>query len=420
MKLLTLVLSAGLCLAVFAADWPQWRGPDRSARSAETGLLKAWPKDGPRLLWQNKDVGDGYSTPAVAGDRVYMLSNRGLDDEYVLALSARDGKVLWTTTLGKVGNPDQRPSYPCSRSTPTVEGNTVYALSSDGDLASLDAATGKVNWKRSLRADFGGQPHTWAYSESPLIDGDALIVTPGGPKATMVALNKKTGAVIWESAVPGGDEAGYASAVAVEAAGRRQYVQVLMKGTVGVDAKTGRFLWRYEGTTKGRYQASTPIPLGEHVYVGGGVGSGGGLVRLVAAGEGVAAEQVYFAPGLPDGLGGAVLVDGTLYGSNNRGLMAVDFLTGKVLWRTEPEQSVGQVSVMHADGRLYLHGFDNDVALVEPTREAYREVGRFTPPGRPNRLRGDRESSWSHPVVAGGRLYIRDLTTLWCYDVSAR
>ncbi|HSW50950.1 MAG TPA: PQQ-binding-like beta-propeller repeat protein [Bryobacteraceae bacterium] len=421
-KLVVLVAlsSVTLCLVVHAADWPQWRGPLRNAASSETGLLKEWPREGPKLLWQNNDIGDGYSTPAVAGDRVYTLSNRGLDNEYVQVLSAKDGKVLWTTTLGRVGNPDQRPSYPCSRSTATVEGNTVYALSSDGDLASLDAATGRVNWKRSLRADFGGQPHTWAYAESPLIDGDALIVTPGGAKATMVALNKKTGAVVWQSAVPGGDQAGYSSAVAVEAAGQRQYVQFLMKGLVGVDAKTGRFLWRYDGAVKGQYQASTPVPFGEHVYIGAGGNAGGGMVRLAAAGGGVAAEQVYFTPGLPNGNGGAVLVGGTLYGSNNRGLVAVEFMTGRPLWQTAQGEGIGPASVMYADGRLYLHGFNNEVALVEATPQAYRELGRFVPPGRPQHPRGERESAWPHPVVANGRLYIRDLGTLWCYDVSTR
>ncbi len=410
----------GLLSILIAADWPQWRGPQRSAVSPETGLLKEWPKEGPKLLWQNKDIGDGYSTVAVAGDRIYALSSRGLDNEYVQALSVLDGKVLWTTTLGKVGNPDQRPNWPVSRSTPTVDGDVLYALSSDGDLACVQAATGKVIWKKSLRTDFGGQPHTWAYTESPLIDGDALIVTPGGARATLIALNRKTGAAIWESAVPGGDMAGYASAIAVEAAGRRQYVQFLMKGLIGVDAKTGQFLWRYDGALKGQYQTSTPIASKEYVYVGSGGNSGGGLVRLAATEGGVTAEQVYFTQGLPNGNGGAVLVDGTLYGATNRGLVAADFLTGKTLWQTAQGEGVGPASIAYADGRLYLHGFNNDVALVEATPEAYRERGRFTPPDRPQHPRGPMENAWPHPVIANGRLYIRDITSLWCYDVNGK
>jgi len=187
-----------------------------------------------------------------------------------------------------------------------------------------------------------------------------------------------------------------------------------------VDAKTGQFLWRYDGALKGQYQTSSPIGSKEHVYAGAGSNAGGGLVRLTAAAGGVAADQVYFMPGLPNGNGGAVLVNGTLYGSNNRGLGAADFVSGKSLWQTAQGESIGPASIMYADGRLYLHGFNNDVVLAEATPQAYRELGRFTPPERPPHPRGERESAWPHPVVANGRLYIRDINTLWCYDVSAR
>jgi len=287
-------------------------------------------------------------------------------------------------------------------------------------LAALDAASGKVRWKKSLGADFGGQPHTWAYAESPLIDGDALIVTPGGAKATLVALNKKTGAVIWESAVPGGDMAGYSSAIVVQAAGRKQYVQFLAKGLVGVDAKTGQFLWRYERPVAGAYQAATPIVSKEYVYAAAGGNAGAGLVRLVAAVGGVTAEQVYFEPGLPNGNGGAVLVDGILYGTNNRELVAADMISGKPRWQAAQGEGIGPASIMYADGRLYLHGFNNDVALVEASASGYRERGRFTPPNPPTHVRGQMERSWPHPVIAGGRLYIRDLESLWCYDISGK
>jgi outer membrane protein assembly factor BamB len=410
----------GLAAILTAADWPQWRGPQRNAISSEAGLLEQWPAKGPALLWQNKDIGDGYSTPAVAGNRIYLLSNRGLDNEFVQALSVQDGKVLWTTTLGKVGNPGQQPNFPCARSTPTLDGDAIYVLSSDGDLASLDAATGKARWRKSLRSDFRGQPHPWAYAESPLIDGDALIVTPGGAEATLVALNKRTGETIWKSAVPGGDVAGYSSAIVVEAASRKQYVQFLAKGLVGVDARTGQFLWRYEGAPTGSYQASTPIASKEYVYVAAGGNAGGGLVRLAAAAGGVTADQVYFKPGLPNGSGGAVLLKGILYGANNRGLVAADFMTGKPLWQAAQEEGVGPASIMYADGRLYLHGFNNDVALVEASPVGYRERGRFTPPEPPKHVRGQTERSWPHPVVANGRLYIRDLESLWCYDIRGK
>lgn len=417
-RLLLLIGLSALVLSPFinAGDWPQWRGSQRNGVSSETGLLKEWPKEGPRLLWQNKDIGDGYSTPAVVGNRIYLLSNRGLDDEFVQALSTQDGKPLWSTRLGRVGNPNQMPSFPTARSTPTVDGEALYALGSDGDLACVDLASGKVRWQKSLRADFGGQPGQWAYSESPLIDGDVLVVTPGGSQATLVALNKRTGEVIWKSAVPGGDATAYASVTVVEAAGHKQYVQFLGNGVVGVDAQTGQFLWRYDGT-RANTNIPTPVANNGYVYTSGGRGGTGALVRLTAAGSGVTAELVYKERSQPSSNGGSVLVGATHYGTNEQGLVATDFVTGKVLWSNP---GIGAGSVFCAEGRLYIHGENGDVALVEATPEAYREKGRFTPPDPPKRTRAGMEKAWPYPVVANGRLYIRDLGTLWCYGVGAK
>lgn len=406
-------------MAASTSDWPQWRGPERSGVSKETGLLKQWPKEGPKLLWQVNDIGDGYSTPAVVGTRIYLMSNRGMDNEFVQALSTQDGKTIWTTRLGNVGNPKQNPNYPKARSTPTVNGNFIYALGSDGDLACLEASSGKIRWQKSLRTEFGGQPGEWAYAESPLVDGDVLVVTPGGAHATMIALNKKTGTVIWKSAVPGGDEAGYASAIVVQVADRKQYVQFLSKGMVGVDAKTGEFLWRFKEAAKGPAQYFTPVARNEYVYAGA-LGIGGALVRLKPEGAGIVAEQVYFERGLPNGLGGAVLVGEYLYGTDiaNKPFVALEFSTGKVKWTAE---SIGRVSTTYADGHLYLHSTEGVVALIEATPEAYREKGRFTPPapGRPKQQGPYSDTSYAHPVIANGRLYIRDLGTLWAYDIKA-
>jgi outer membrane protein assembly factor BamB len=405
---------AGLALACDAADWPQWRGPARDGVSQETGLLKAWPAAGPKLLWQVKNLGSGYSTPAVVGERLYLVSNRGLENEYVQALSTRDGGVVWTTRLGKVGNPDQQPSYPAARSTPTVDGALLYALGSDGDLACLDTATGAVRWKKHLRADFGGQPGVWAYSESPLIDGDVLVCTPGGADATLVALNKRTGDVVWKSAVPGADQAAYASPIVVEAGGVKQYVQLLQKGLVGVDARTGKFLWRFDQTVRNS-PANIPTPVAHegHVYTSTARG-GGGMVRLKVDGETVTAEPVYAAQRLPSAIGGAVRVGDYLYGTTTAGLMCVQFTTGEVKWQ---ERGIGAASLCYADGNLYLHGENGQVALVEATPEGYREKGRFTPPEQPDR---GRSQAWAYPVVANGRLYIHDWGTLWCYDVRGQ
>jgi outer membrane protein assembly factor BamB len=404
---------------VAGADWPQWRGPDRSGVSKESGLLKQWPEGGPKLLWQVNDLGDGYATPIVVGDRIYMLSNTGMENEFVQAISAGDGKVIWTARIGNVGNPNQNPSYPKARSTPTIDGAFLYALGSDGDLACLEVKTGKVRWSKNVRQEFGGQPGEWAYAESPLVDGDVVVVTPGGPQATMLAVNKKNGAVIWKSAIPGGEPAGYASAIVVQAAGRRQYVQLLSKGMVGVDAKTGQFLWRYAEVAKGPAQYFTPVARGEYVYCGA-LGVGGGMVRLKADGNGVSAEPVYFTRGLPNGIGGAVVVGDHLYGTEvTQKLLAVDFVTGKVMWEAP---NFGWGSIAAADGHLYVHLVTGDYILVEATPQGFRQKGRFTPPNPPKHKQVGQfpEMAFTYPVIADGRLYVRDLGTLWAYDIKER
>ena len=427
--LLTTIAALGLCFSAAAvtttplierwdSDWPQWRGPERDGTSKETGLLKQWPAAGPKLLWQVNDIGDGYATPVVVGSRIYVMSNRGMENEFVQALSAQDGKVIWTTRVGNVGNPKQEPPFPAARSTPTVDGDFLYALGSDGDLACLETKTGKLRWSKSIRKEFGGQPGEWAYAESPLVDGDAVVVTPGGAQATMAALNKKTGAVIWKSAIPGGDPAGYASAIVVQAAGRKQYVQKLEKGMVGVDAKTGQFLWRYSEAAKGPAQFFTPVARGEFVY-GGALGVGGAMVRLKGDGDRVVAEQVYLVRGLPNGLGGAGEIGEHIYGTDvGQKLVAAEFTTGKVKWQAD---SIGRASISAADGLLYLHGLNGDVALVEASADGYREKGRFTPPAQPQKTKKGEypESAYCYPVIANGTLYIRDLGTLWAWDIKA-
>ena len=412
---------AAVCCSVIAlggllaADWPQWRGPDRDGISKEKGLLQEWPEAGPKLVWQVKDLGDGYSTPAVAGGRIFLINNKGLEDEYVQALSVDGGKKLWSTHLGKVGNPDQRPSYPCARSTPTVDGDLVYALGSDGDLVCVDAAKGEVKWKKSLREDFGGKPGVWAYSESPLVDGDAVVVTPGGKEATMVALNKKTGEVIWkgQSQLPDGETAGYASIIIVNAAGHKQYVQFCGKGVVGVDAKTGKFLWRYDHTS-GTANIGSPVALGEFIYTGTS-NTGGGMVKLSADADGVKADEVYFNKKLPSAIGGSVIVGDYIYGSTRELIQCVDAKTGEVKWTKE--RGMAPSSFCYADGRLFLHGEkEGDIAILEATPEAYRELGHVTPPELPSDRKG---KAWEYPVVADGKLYIHDWGMLWCYDVKA-
>jgi outer membrane protein assembly factor BamB len=410
-----IVVLAGASISAVADDWPQWRGPERNGISQETGLLPQWPEEGPKLVWQVKDLGGGYSTPAVVGDRIYIVNDKGNDNESVQALSTADGSVVWSRRIGKVG-PNRGPQYPGARSTPTVDGEMLYALGSDGDLACLKTDSGEIAWQKNLRdEEFGGRIGNWQYSESVLVDGDKVVCTPGGDKATLAALHKETGDIVWKAGVPGGDEAAYASIIVVETGGVKQYVQFLQNGVVGVNAENGDFLWRYDGTGRSPANIPTPVSDGELVYTATGRG-GSGAVKLAVSGETVSAEQVYYSRELPNSIGGSVLIGDSLYGTNNAGLMCVDFETGERRWT---DRCIGAASICIADGMLFLHsekGEYGDVALIAATPEEYRELGRFTLPDKPQR----RGEGWAYPVVANGRLYVHDFGTLWCYDVKGR
>jgi outer membrane protein assembly factor BamB len=411
-SLVRLSLISTLALRLNAADWPQWRGPHRDSHSSETGLLQEWPKEGPKLLWQVKDIGPGYSTPSVVGDRIYLLSNEGLENEFALALSTKDGSRIWSARVGKVGHPEQDPNYPAARSTPAVDGKFVYALGSDGDLVCLETANGKKRWQKNLRTDFGGKYGEWAYAESPLVDGKALICTPGGSNATIVALNKTTGDTVWKCVLPEGDDAGYSSVVAAKLSGVKQYVQFLSKGLVGVEAKTGKLLWRYQRSAKGTPAAVVTPLVSEGCIYSGAFRAGGAVIRPVRKESSFTIEELYFNNKLPFGLGGVVKVGDYFYGAGNEASMCINFKTGAIQWE---ERGVG--SWLVADGRIYMHDENGEMALIEPNPKAYREKSRFTPPNRPNDSK--RSKPWAHPVIADRRLYVRELNCLWCYDVRA-
>lgn len=404
----TYVTMFSLSIDVWGADWPQWRGPLRDGKSAETGLLGQWPDGGPKLVWQVNDLGSGYSTPSVAGDKLYVVRNRDMDQEEVIALSLADGQLLWATPIGKVG-PNQGPQYPAARSTPTVDGDRLYVLGSDGDFACLSAIDGKLVWSKNFRTEFQGKPGKWAYSESPLVDGDVVIATPGGSDATIVALKKSDGSVQWKAPLAEGDEAGYASVVHFAANGVKQYVQYLEKGVVGVNAATGDLLWRYTKTAEGSpANILTPVVDGTRVYTGAGR-SQGGLVEINSQGQ---PQELYASKSLPTGIGGAVLVGNHLYGSSGQTFMCVEFATGKEAWQ---DRAIGASSVCYVDGKLILHGENNEVAMVAASPDGYKLLGHFTPANAPDR---GKSKAWTYPVVANGKLYIRDVGTIWCYDIA--
>ncbi|QDV24757.1 PQQ-binding-like beta-propeller repeat protein [Aureliella helgolandensis] len=404
--------AVSLCVATipigFAQDWPQWRGAERDGKSPATGLLDRWPAEGPTLLWRANDLGNGYSTPSAANGIVYLLCSSDGKQEQLVALSLRDGKRLWATRIGEVGE-NRGPQYPGTRSTPTVDGESVYALASGGNLVCLDSQSGTINWSKSLPGDLGGKPGAWAYSESPLIDGDALICSPGGSEATVVALQKKDGAVIWNAQIEQGDEASYSSPIIANIHGTKQYVLFLSKGTLGLNAKTGALLWRYDRTADKQANVQTPVASNTFIYTAASR-VGGGLIELSANASDP--QEVYFAKAMPSGMGGSVLVDGKLYGSSGSTLMCIDFATGDIQWQ---DRSIGSSSLCYADGKLYLHGDSNEVAMVAASSDGYQELGRFPPPNAPDH---GTAKAWTYPIIADGKLLIRDVGSVWCYDLK--
>lgn len=414
------ISSAAFAESPGAFDWPQWQGPERSSISNERGLLNEWPNDGPSLAWKVNGLGGGDGAPAVAAGRIIGMGNRG-DDEVVWALEETDGGTLWTKRLGPAFRQGRRQGKEGPGCTPTVDDERLYVLGMGGNLACLRVEDGEIVWQRSLTDDFGGSVPPWSYRESPLVDGDRVICTPGGEGATLVALDKLTGKTVWQSQVPGSPKAAYSSAIAIEAAGQRQYVQLTQQTLVGVAAADGKFLWRYDRAANGNgINCSTPLYHDGLVFAASAYGAGGGLVKLTKdAAGGVKAEEVYFTNKMQNHHGGMVVVDGCLYGANggNGGgyLACLDFKTGDVLWderaggRRAPKGSVAL-----ADGRIYYRTEDGTMLLIEPSAKQYIERGRFAQPDRSDK------PAWSHPVVANGKLYLRDQDVLLCYDVKEK
>lgn len=388
-------------------DWPQWQGLDRSAISRETGLLKSWPKEGPKELWHIKTLGAGYSTPTIAAGRIFTMGNRD-GAEYVIALNEADGKELWAYKTGP--QRENHGGYPGPRCSPTVEGDVLYALGLGGDLVCLKVNNGEPVWKIDIQKDFAGAPGNWGYAESPLIDGDRLLVSPGGNKATVLCLKKKDGTVEWAKALAGGEAAAYASMSKIEVEGVPQYIQFLSGGVVGLDAKDGQFLWRYSAPSAG-INCSTPIFKDGVVYAAAAYGKGGGAAKITKTGDKFQANEVYFNKRNENHHGGLVLIDGFLYGEGSGNLSCLDFVTGKEAWR---ERKAGKGSITAAEGMLYYRNEGGPIHLVEVNKSAYVEKGRFEPTvktGLP---------AWPHPVIANGKLYIRDQEHLFCYDVKAK
>ena len=410
---------AAICDAegVFAEDWPQWRGPRRDAVSTETGLLQSWPAGGPKIVWQAAGLGAGYSSVVVGDGRLFTLGRRD-PDILVIALDVSTGKQLWTR---KIGESSREPN-----STPTLDGDRLFSLDPDGDLVCLQAATGEILWTKSFVDDFSSRMMSGrGCGESPLIDGDHLICTPGNADAALVALDKLTGAVIWKTKIPdlgplGKDGAGFSSAVVTEAAGVRQYVQLIGRGLVGIDARDGRFLWGYNAIANDFANIPTPIVHDDFVFAANGYTAGSVLLKLVpdtsenAARPGVRADVVYSLSGSQfQNHHGGILRQGDFvyagHGNNNGLPTCLEFGTGRVVWKRRGP-GVGSAAILYVDGQLIFRYQNGVVALIEASNQGYKLNGTFEIPG----AGGD---SWSHPVVANGRLYLREQDVLWVHEL---
>lgn len=404
-----------------AGEWRQWRGPGRENKSTDTGLLKSWEASQPKLLWMADGLGEGYASVSIADGRIYTTGNTS-DGQAVVALNVNDGKVLWTKPLT-----DEPPKhgYEGSRCTPTADGDRLYVITSNGIIACLKSQDGEVVWQKDFQQDFGGKMMSgWGFSESPLVDGDWVLCTPGGQDAMIVALNKMTGEEVWRSAVPelgkkGKDGAGYSSIVISNAGGVKQYVQLVGRGLIGVRASDGKFLWGYNLIANPTANIPTPIVNGDFVFTSTGYGDGGAaLVKIVRDGDDFKAEEVYYHPAktLQNHHGGMVLHDGHVYfGSkhNNGFPVCVDFESGKIVWGGETRgPGSGSAAIVYADGNLIFRYQSGEVALVEATPEDYKLKGVFKP-----EFVG-KNPCWAQPVVAGGKLYLRDQDKLMCYDVT--
>jgi outer membrane protein assembly factor BamB len=397
-------LMLGVAALQAASDWPQWQGPDRTGNSKETGLLKQWPANGPSVVWTASGLGSGYGSLAVAGDRVFVQGTRS-GNSIVVAYNRADGKEVWSKALGAQGD-DDRGSGP--RGTPTVDGDRLYVLTENGELACLKTDGTEV-WRRNILREFNGRQLQWLISESPLVDGAHLIVSPGGPGAGVVKLDKLTGKTVWQTSDLS-DPAGYSSAIVADVQGVRTYLTFTAAAGVGIRASDGKVMFRYDRAANRVANITTPVFFENKVFFTSAYDTGAGLVSLSAQNGSVSASEVYFTREMKNHHGGVVLFDGYVYGFDDSILTCIQFSTGKRMWR---DRSVGKGSVILADGDLYIQSEDNVVGLASATASGYQEKGRFTIPdkGLP---------SWAHPVVSGGRLYVRNQDSVLTYDIKAK
>lgn len=400
-----------LCLPALAADLTRWLGPNRDGKFAESGLLKSWPEGGPKSVWKVKGLGEGYSSMAVAGNRIYTQGQEG-DQQFVLALDIDNGKQVWKTPTGKAFRSDQGGG---PRTMPQVDGARLYALASDGTLVCLEAETGKRVWGFNYVEKFGSAMPRWGFSEHPLIDGDRLIINPGGRGAGIVALNKTTGAVLWQSQ---DDRAGYSSVLPIDFGGAHIYTVLTATAAIGVDARDGSLLWRYEKVANRVANIATPVHADGYVFYSSDYNTGCALLKLASEGGKVTATEVYFNRDMQNHYTTSIKIGEYLYGfsGNQPGILtAMEFKTGKVAWK---DRSVEKGNCVLAEDLLYCQGENGKFGLIDPSPAVYKEISRFQMPSGGLQVQAPNGNVWTVPAIANGRLYLRDEDNLYAYDIK--
>ena len=428
MRRILVVYGIGMSLAIGllagaapAADWPQWRGPDRDGISREKGLLTDWDAAPPKLLWQLDGMGTGYASVSVVKGKLYTTGNTD-HGQSLICVDLESQKIDWSTPLTD-GSPKH--GYEGARCTPTIDGDRAYVVSSDGAITCLSIKDGAVLWSRKFKEFNGKMMSGWGFSESPLIDGDRVLCTPGGENAMIVCLDKMSGGDIWRSAMPkigdgGKDGAGYSSIIISNAAGVKQYVQLVGRGVIGVRASDGEYLWGYNKVANGVANIPTPIASGDYVFASSGYGTGSVLVKLSKEGQGIKAEEVYFlnADTFQNHHGGMILIGDHIYAghAHNKGFpICVDLKSGEVVWGGKmrpPQGADGSAAVTAVDGKIIFRYQNGTLALIEAKPDGYKLHGTFKPAYQ-------EKESWAHPVVVDGKMYLREQNKLMVYDVKA-
>jgi outer membrane protein assembly factor BamB len=378
----------------------RWRGPDGNGIYPETGLLKKWPAEGPQILWHFDGLGEGHSSPAFANNMIYLSGMAGKTG-MIYALDM-NGKLQWKAPYSE----EFHESYPGSRSTPVIAGDLLYIYSGKGVLTCMDAKNGKVKWQKDILKDFDGRNIKWGVTETVLVDGDLVYVTPGGKKNNVVALNRQNGNLVWSS--PGkGELSAYCSPLMVELPSRKLVVTMTAGHIIGLDAKDGRMLWSHPQSNRHEVHANTPVYYNGELFCFSGYGQGG--VKLTLSGDGSTVKKEWFNSNLDGRMGGMVLINGYLYGSgdNNRQWRSVDWKTGEEKYAST---ELGKGVVIAADGMLYCYSERGELGLVKATPEGFTIAGK-------TKVELGSGQHWAHPVIHEGKLYLRHGDTLIAYKI---